>query len=235
MAVRNHSHRGARQPELLAAARRLFSRQHYSGTTIEEIARTAGFSKRTVYLYFKNKDELFIAVAEEGLVILRSRLEAIPLTRLEVEAAVEGIANTYLSFAREEPDYFRMIFQEATAEMIAHISDALRRRIEEHEYACLSIVAAVVDRAMATGLTPPLDRWETAVIFWGMVTGIILLSMGGSQTVFGRRTREGLVRKAVWILFEGLKKPAVTTLGMPNHQKIVASAPSSKTRRKKRV
>ena len=50
-----------------------------------------------------------------------------------------------------------------------------------------------------------IKAWETAVIFWGTVTGIILLSLGGSQTVIMRESREAIIAKAVQMLFEGLK------------------------------
>jgi len=227
--------RGARRPDLLRAAQRLFFRHHYTGTTVEQVARAAGLSKRSVYLYFKNKDELFIAVAEEGLLKLRARLEAIPLDRLDIEAAIDAIMRTYVAFAREEPRYFRMIFQEATAEMVANISPAMRRRLAEHEQACLGVVATVADKAVEQGLTPPIDRWETAVMFWGMATGIILLSLGGSQTIFGQRTREELIYKAVWILYEGLKNPAVAPK-RPRHLAVPASLPKNAPRgRRKRT
>ena len=56
------SSRGHRGPALLSAARQLFFKRGYIGTTVEQVAKAAGFSKRTVYLYFKNKDELFLSV-----------------------------------------------------------------------------------------------------------------------------------------------------------------------------
>jgi hypothetical protein len=48
------------------------------------------------------------------------------------------------------------------------------------------------------------DPWETAGILTGAATGIILLSMGGSQSVFTRQTRQTLARKAVSTIWRGL-------------------------------
>ncbi len=64
------SSRGNRGPALLAAAREMFFARGFAGTTIEQVARAVGLSKRSVYLYFKNKDELFITVASEGISLL---------------------------------------------------------------------------------------------------------------------------------------------------------------------
>jgi len=173
---------------------------------MEQVASQAGFSKRTVYLYFKNKDELFITVAEQGLVILRERLEAVGVDDLSVQEGIRSILDTYLWFAREHPSYFRIIFQEPTPQMMANISEKLRRRVEEHEQACLGVVVRVTQKALAQGLISEADPMEIAGIFWGAVTGIVQLSMGGSQSVFTRRTREQLSQKAVWLLFEGMLK-----------------------------
>jgi AcrR family transcriptional regulator len=200
------SGRGKRGPELLQVARKLFFEQGYHGTTVEQVARAAGFSKRTVYLYFKNKDELFLSVGEEGLILLRQELEALNPSKMTVEEGMGGVMDVYLEFAREHTQYFRIIFQEATAEMIRKIPIGFRRRLEEHERACLAVVVAVAEKAISEGIVSGIEPWEIAAAFWGTVTGIVLLSMGGSQTVFTRSTREELVEKAVWILFAGMQK-----------------------------
>ena len=82
------SGRGNRRPEFLAAARQLFFERGYSGTTMDQVARQAGFSKRAVYIYFKNKDELFLMVGEEGLVMLREKLEQVDIEGLSVEESI---------------------------------------------------------------------------------------------------------------------------------------------------
>ncbi|MDP8224999.1 MAG: TetR/AcrR family transcriptional regulator [Candidatus Lernaella stagnicola] len=206
MSSKSNTKRGGRRPDLIRAARRLFFSRGYAGTTIEQAARAAGFSKRTVYLYFKNKDDLFISVAEEGLVKLRRNLETVAVADLGVEPSIAAIMEIYMDFAHQNPEYFRMIFRECSPDMVANVSEELRRRLEDHEHACLNVVATVVDVAVTEGRMPRIDRWETAVMFWGMATGILLLSLAGSQAVFGRSTREELISKAIWILYAGLRE-----------------------------
>lgn len=199
------SARGHRGPDLLAAGRRMFFERGYAGTTVESVARAAGLSKRSVYLYFKNKDELFIAVASEGIALLQRRLESLELDSASIDELMTATSEHYLRFATDEPEYFRIIFQEATSQMMDNVSDELRQTVARQERACLGVVATIVERGIREGVIPPVDPWETALIFWGTVTGIILLSLGGSQTVFGRETREKLIAKAVLVLREGVK------------------------------
>lgn len=69
----------ARPQEILAAALSLFVERGYAATRLEEVARRAGVAKGTLYLYYANKEALFRAVVEEGILPV--------LTDLETQAA----------------------------------------------------------------------------------------------------------------------------------------------------
>jgi AcrR family transcriptional regulator len=58
----------ARPHELLAAALDLFVERGFASTRLEDVARRAGVSKGTLYLYFENKEELFKAVVRNSIV-----------------------------------------------------------------------------------------------------------------------------------------------------------------------
>ncbi|ELX11077.1 putative transcriptional regulator TetR family [Janthinobacterium sp. HH01] len=58
----------ARPQELLAAALDQFVERGYAATRLEDVAKRAGVSKGTLYLYFANKEELFKAVVRENIV-----------------------------------------------------------------------------------------------------------------------------------------------------------------------
>lgn len=58
----------ARPQELLAAALDLFVERGFASTRLEDVARQAGVSKGTLYLYFTNKEELFKAVVRDSIV-----------------------------------------------------------------------------------------------------------------------------------------------------------------------
>jgi AcrR family transcriptional regulator len=58
----------ARPLELVDAALELFVERGFSSTRLDDVAKRAGVSKGTLYLYFDSKDDLFKAVVREGIV-----------------------------------------------------------------------------------------------------------------------------------------------------------------------
>jgi AcrR family transcriptional regulator len=185
----------------------LFFHRGYRGTTIQQIAAHAGYSKRSVYLDFPGKDEIFILICSEGLELLLEKLREIPCETLTIEDCISRMLQVYVDFSRDHREYFRMIFGEATAENMANCSEGLRARIADLERACLATLEALAERALAEKAIGPVDPREAAGIFVGTATGIILLSMGGSQTVFSKETLESLVRQAIMLIWKGMRAP----------------------------
>jgi AcrR family transcriptional regulator len=194
---------------VLAAARDLFFGKGYRATTVEQIARRAGYSKRTVYLEFRNKDDLAICLCAEGLEMLHAELAGIPVDRLDLDTSIERYLETYIAFSRRRPSHFRMIFSEATPRMVARCSPETRARVQTLERACLGGVVRWAERAIGEGRMSAMDPWDAAGMFVGAATGVILLTMGGSQTVFAPKRLRDLVRRAVLTMWCGLQASAM--------------------------
>jgi len=70
-----HTHSGcrwrrrkdARPEEILDAALKVFTEKGFAGTRLDEVARVAGISKGTLYLYFKSKQEIFEAAIQHTI------------------------------------------------------------------------------------------------------------------------------------------------------------------------
>ena len=67
----------ARPGEILGAALACFAERGFAATRLDEVARRAGVTKGTLYLYFSNKEELFQAVVRQALVPNIERAEAL--------------------------------------------------------------------------------------------------------------------------------------------------------------
>ena len=60
---------------LVECARELFARQGFEATTMNDIATASNKGRRTLYTYFKNKEELYEAVIASELEILSEKLD----------------------------------------------------------------------------------------------------------------------------------------------------------------
>src|SRR5215472_4927653 len=84
-----------RPAEIAAAALTCFAERGYAATRLDDVARRAGVTKGTLYLYFPNKEEIFKAVVRQVVVPNLTRSEEIVRQSKEPAPAVLGqlIAN----------------------------------------------------------------------------------------------------------------------------------------------
>ena len=57
-----------RPQEILGSALELFAKNGFTATRLDDVAKAAGVSKGTLYLYFKDKEEIFKKVVETGII-----------------------------------------------------------------------------------------------------------------------------------------------------------------------
>ncbi len=73
---------GDKRERILAAAERVFARRGFFAARVSEIAKDAGVADGTIYLYFKNKDDLLISLFESRMKqvneVLRVAIAAVP-------------------------------------------------------------------------------------------------------------------------------------------------------------
>ena len=141
----------ARPQELLAAALGQFVERGYAATRLEDVARRAGVSKGTLYLYFANKEELFKAVVREHIVHAIGEAEqdvanftghsgdllrAILMKWWDQLGATElaGITKLMMAEANNFPDLASFYNEEVIARGNALISSVLVRGVQRGEF-----------------------------------------------------------------------------------------------------
>jgi AcrR family transcriptional regulator len=72
---RKEREKGRRRQQIMVAAKRVFSQRSFNKATMEDIAKEAELSPGTIYLYFKNKEELFASLSLRILQYMSIRLE----------------------------------------------------------------------------------------------------------------------------------------------------------------
>lgn len=100
-------------------ARRIFADNGKDGATMADIATASGKSRRTLYTYFSNKDEVYLAVIENELAHLVERLQVVMNRRLSPERKLEEYIFTRFEAVKEaverngslRADFFRNIYE----------------------------------------------------------------------------------------------------------------------------
>ncbi len=96
--------RAEKREKILKAAVRIFAEKGFYNTRIAEIARDAGVADGTIYLYFKNKDDILITVFEESvadiLASFREKLQGLdnPVDKLK------AFIRLHLNIVKSDPD-----------------------------------------------------------------------------------------------------------------------------------
>ena len=101
-----------RRTEILDAARTVFARRGFAHGILDEIAKEAGIAKGTVYLYFPSKTEIYKAVLDHDMEILKQST----LDRIDAAATLRGKIAAFtlarLENAEERKDFFRIMDSE---------------------------------------------------------------------------------------------------------------------------
>ena len=86
---------------LVDVARQLFAKNGLENTTMNDIAQTSGKGRRTLYTYFKSKDDIYYAVIETELERLSDKLDEVAARKISPQEKVIELIYTHLSMIRE--------------------------------------------------------------------------------------------------------------------------------------
>lgn len=151
---------------IIEAATDLFTNGGYETTTIAHVAKKAGVAVGTVYLYFKNKQEILYAVKygwEEDLVQLLSQpgLNDIPY-QYRFRPVIKGCFEVCAKNAE------RIQLLGLPPQVIGEIHEA--NGILKTSPTLIKTIEALIRQAIADGVFRPVDPYIAAVISYGMVS-----------------------------------------------------------------
>lgn len=161
-----------RREQILNAARSLLFKEGFNKTSVNKISKKAELSIGSIYFYFKNKEEIFAALEQEGLEILYASIQsetgdiADGVERLRKGAAV------YYQFSRTHSDYFDVINYFLSAPQIFFSND-INAAIDSKASTILNFIADIVRDGVARGVFEEPHPGNYAVFFWASLHGLI--------------------------------------------------------------
>ena len=87
--------------KLVDVARQLFAKNGLNGTTMNDIAQASGKGRRTLYTYFKRKDDVYYAVIESELERLSDKLDEVASKKIRPQDKIIDLICTHLTMIKE--------------------------------------------------------------------------------------------------------------------------------------
>lgn len=173
---RKQRERERRRQQILVAAKRVFSSKGFSGATMEDIAREAELSAGTLYLYFRNKDELFSSLFIRVLQYLNLRLEHVIATTAEqgVEDRLEALKVAMLDVYRFDPVMLVNLFHLQSSDTMRNLSEDLLEEIRNLSEKSLRTLGQIFEPGVRAGRIRDLPPVVLADIAWALFSGVVL-------------------------------------------------------------
>ncbi len=164
----------SRKNDIIDAAENVFFSKGLEESTMDDVAEMAELSKGTLYLYFKSKEELYLAIHLRGNRILRDMFaEAVNTPKNGLEKT-QAIGQTYFEFYRKYPDYFNAMIYYESRNINFEEDNSEARQCMLLGTETLEILAGAIQHGIEDGsIRSAIDPRKTAVSLWGQTTGII--------------------------------------------------------------
>jgi AcrR family transcriptional regulator len=177
--------------KIVDAALATFSKYGYDRTRMEDIAEAAKVSKGRLYLYFKNKEELFYAISERNITELKEQLSTLFTKKEDFISSAENFYENFRS-NKTTTDLEKVFF-----EIIAESSrnPKLRKMLYEQRIKIFDIVIEYLNSQMQRGLLK--KDTNTKAIASGLISlynGLSLSKMLGISDTLNKQTWLDTVR-----------------------------------------
>ena len=168
LSERQEEQRNLRKKSILDGALKVFKIHGIEKTTMDEIATESGFGKATLYYYFASKDEVFIAIMEEGWKQLWEGIESKIVEELSPRKKFMDIIKEMANIVRSNRILYGFLFTAPN-----HIQDESKqiwKTYQERLYAILkSIIEEGIKKKEFINLNPGMLMKAIGGLFHGLL------------------------------------------------------------------
>lgn len=158
---------------ILEVAKQLFIEKGIVGTTMDDIAKKADYSKTTLYAYFKNKDEIYSYIVYENMLFLKQSLIESIKNGDTVESIYMAICQTHVDFYKSHPLYFESMVGSITE---PNDESQISKEIFNIGEEINQLIVEFLDTWIKAGkIRSDIDTLQTAFILWAGICGLIMM------------------------------------------------------------
>ncbi|MBN1183161.1 MAG: TetR/AcrR family transcriptional regulator [Bacteroidales bacterium] len=169
---RKEREKESRRNEIIDAAEKVFFNKGVDSATMDEVAEIAELSKGTLYIYFKNKEDLHFAICRRGLSILKEYFIKVVTPEKTVLENLIAIGISFVEFARTNTDYFKVMSHFENKDYTSSSHD--HEHTEKDDV--MNFLVSLIEKGMQDGsLRDDLIPDTVAHVLWAQTTGVLQL------------------------------------------------------------
>jgi len=172
---RKERERERRRQQIIVAAKRIFKEKGFGRATMEDIAKEAELSPGTLYLYFKNKEDLYASLSLRILQYLVIRIEHVDRdTRGDALAKLDELIEAMYDVYDFDPTMIINLFHLQSSETLKNLSPPLMNEINALSKKAIASIAIIFKEGIEKGVIINRHPVALADIFWSLFSGVIL-------------------------------------------------------------
>ena len=181
---------------ILSAAMKLFIRDGWEKVSIRKIAKEIEYSPGTIYLYFKDKDELFFDLHAEGFKKFKAEFERSDFLEDPYQRLVY-IGRSYIEFALQNPEMYDLMFI-----MLSPMNHLEGEETESWHlgHGAFQILEHTVQACLEKGLIKGKDYKAVSYAMWGQVHGLVSLAIRERMKMYDGDVKEHILNAYSYIL-----------------------------------
>ena len=168
--------------ELLKAARVVFARNGFHGSSLDMVAEAAGYTKGAVYANFSGKDDLFLALLDNHLAEGTGGLEDLVTSGVSLELVLDKITENFFEELNDNRGWAAL-----TLEFYVHAlrNETFRTKLVERVRLVQEDIKKWLEKRIAiTGVDLPISAEQTAAALLAFTNGIDLMALVDPQPEF---------------------------------------------------
>jgi AcrR family transcriptional regulator len=197
-----------RRQQIIVAAKRVFSEKGFNKATMEDIAKEAELSPGTLYLYFKNKEELYASLSLRILQYLHIRVTHVNKdAALSPEQKLGALMEAMYDVYDFDPLIIINMFHLQSSETLKNLSESLLEEIKDLSQKSIGAIAKIFEEGMKKGIY--IDRHPVALadIFWSMFSGVVLWEASKKIISADKDYLKSTLATAFELFERGIRKP----------------------------
>jgi AcrR family transcriptional regulator len=164
-----------RRQQIMVAAKRVFSEKGFNRATMEDIAQEAELSPGTLYLYFKNKEELYASLSLRILQYLLLRIEHVNAMKAAgADEKLKALMDAMYDVYEFDPLIIINMFHLQSSDTLRNLTPQLLEEIKDLTGKSMGSIVQIFKDGVAKGLFIDHHPIALADTFWSLFSGVIL-------------------------------------------------------------